>query len=159
MLVSNIRRVRRMVVHLAEVQSKRSDQLLQERLGIGLSQYRILNVLNDHPGVKQNQIAKQLGQTEASISRQLVRIVHDELVATKVLPDNRRSTVAMLTVKGGRILDEAHRILDAKLQVFEQLDAKQLSQLDNLLGVLHTHFCSTGQRGSCILHDTAKGLK
>ncbi|HXR49712.1 MAG TPA: MarR family winged helix-turn-helix transcriptional regulator, partial [Verrucomicrobiae bacterium] len=58
-----------LIQHLAAVMGKQSDQLLQEQLGIGYSQYKILMVLEWNPRVQQRTIAESLGQTEASISR------------------------------------------------------------------------------------------
>ncbi|HSX23988.1 MAG TPA: MarR family winged helix-turn-helix transcriptional regulator, partial [Candidatus Saccharimonadales bacterium] len=57
--------------HLSGVLAKQSDQALQERLGIGFSQFKILRVLQHSPQTQQRQIAEWIGKTEASISRQI----------------------------------------------------------------------------------------
>ena len=56
---------------LAFLLSKQSDQVLQEQLGIGFSQFKILMVLGWNPSVRQRHIAEKLEQTEAAVSRQL----------------------------------------------------------------------------------------
>ncbi|HXR49776.1 MAG TPA: winged helix-turn-helix domain-containing protein [Verrucomicrobiae bacterium] len=55
--------------HVAATVAKQSDQVLQEQLGIGLSQFKILQVLQAEPRTPQREIARSLAQTEASISR------------------------------------------------------------------------------------------
>ena len=49
-----------------------SDQVLLERLGIGLSQFRVLLYLLGNDGARQNLIAESLAQSGASVSRQVV---------------------------------------------------------------------------------------
>jgi len=45
-----------LVQHLAAVMGKQADQVLQEQLGIGISQFRILMVLEWNPRVQQRTI-------------------------------------------------------------------------------------------------------
>ena len=53
---------------------RHADQILLEKLGIGFSQFRIIHELERNPKAKQNQLARALGQTEASISLSLIHI-------------------------------------------------------------------------------------
>jgi DNA-binding MarR family transcriptional regulator len=95
-----------MLQHTATSLSRQADQVLQERLGIGLSQFKIMMVLQWNPSVKQRDIANNLGQTEASISRQ-IKLMHDEgLLQTTVRPSNRREHITSLTRKGEKLADE-----------------------------------------------------
>ena len=55
--------------HTATILMRQSDQVLQERLGIGMSQLKLLMMLQNSPNVQQRKLAECLGQTEASISR------------------------------------------------------------------------------------------
>jgi DNA-binding MarR family transcriptional regulator len=55
-----------LIQHLAAVMGKQSEHVLKEQLGIGISQYRILMVLDWNPRVQQSAIATSLGQTEAA---------------------------------------------------------------------------------------------
>jgi DNA-binding MarR family transcriptional regulator len=49
--------------HIAFVMARQSDQVLQERLGIGFSQFKIMMVLSHKPHIQQKEIADKLGQT------------------------------------------------------------------------------------------------
>lgn len=76
------------------------DHLLVDQIGIGLSAYRILSVINDRVPNSQRKIAGQLGQTEANISRQIRAMADDNLV--KIAPDkkDKRQRNITRTVKG-----------------------------------------------------------
>src|SRR3954464_11603246 len=96
-----------LIDHLAAVMGKQAEQALQEQLGIGLSQYRILMVLEWNPRVQQRTIATSLGQTEASVSRQIGLLKNKGLLATKVDLNNRRKHITAPTPLGMQITEAA----------------------------------------------------
>lgn len=136
--------------HLSGVLSKQSDQVLSERLGVGYSQFRILLVLADNPRAKQKVIASKLGQTEASVSRQ-VGLMHDQnLLQTTVNPANRREHLTHPTAKGGRLLEEALRILNSYHEpMFSRLNDRQRETLIEALQIMHDSTCQQGKLGAC----------
>jgi DNA-binding MarR family transcriptional regulator len=136
--------------HLSSVLAKQSDQVLSERLGIGLSQYKILLVLQVNPRTRQRHIAERLGQTEASISRQ-ISIMHDKnLLHTTINPNNRREHLTTPTAKGQRLLEESLNVLNVYHgPMFEALSEKQREQLLEILGRMHEHACQPGKTGAC----------
>src|SRR5688500_16986137 len=98
--------------HTAMSMARQSDQMLQDHLGIGFSQFKILMVLQWNPVALQRHIAENLGQTEASISRQ-IKLMHDEgLLQTTINPQNRREHRTTLTAKGERLADDAKVVLN-----------------------------------------------
>ncbi len=134
--------------HLSFVLSRQSDQVLQEQLGIGFSQFKIMMVLQSDPSVQQKHIADKLSQTEASISRQ-IKLLHDDgMLTSQVRPENRRQHITRLTPKGERIIDKAMEILNNyHAPVFSQLSAKQQDQFLDALKTLHQHACHTEHAG------------
>ncbi|HMH31098.1 MAG TPA: MarR family transcriptional regulator, partial [Methylomirabilota bacterium] len=100
-----------LVHHLAAVMGKQSDQVLQEQLGIGLSQFKILMVLEWNPRVQQKSIADSLGQTEASISRQIKLLKGKGLLISKTDPTNRRRRITAPTPLGMQVNEAATSIL------------------------------------------------
>jgi DNA-binding MarR family transcriptional regulator len=136
--------------HVTFALTRQNDQVLQERMGIGFSQFKILRVLESQPHIQQRQIAEALGQTEASISRQ-IKLLHEKgLLQTVVDPKNRRKHITTLTQKGARFAEEAISILAAYHKpMFDQLSAKQQDQLLQILQVLHDHSCMQGILGAC----------
>lgn len=136
--------------HLSAVLGKQTDQVLQEQLGIGVSQYRILMVLEQNPRVQQKVIADSLGQTEASISRQLKLLQTKGLVGLWIDPNNRRKHVVMPTQMGLQITDAATAIICRSFGPdFSSLGEDQLMQLISGLQRLHAVICTPGNAGAC----------
>lgn len=139
-----------MLQHLAMSTARQNDQLLLERLGIGFSQFKILMVLQKKPHVQQKAIAETLGQTEASISRQ-IKLMHDKgLLSTSINPANRRERMTTLTGKGDRLIEEAFTVLNGYYgPMFDHLGEKKLTQLIEILADLHGAVCQPGKIGAC----------
>lgn len=135
-----------LIQHVSTVLARQTDQVLQERLGIGFSQFKLMMVLDKNPNIQQKQIADALGQTEASISRQIKLLAGQGLLQFQVRPENRREHITTLTARGMRFTQEANRILDTYHgPVFDSLSDKQQRQLTELLGVLHEQACKPGR--------------
>ncbi len=140
-----------MLQHLSFVLARQSDQVLQEQLGIGFSQFKILMVLQWNPSIRQRQIADRLGQTEASISRQIGLLKEEGLLVTQLNPNNRREHITITTAKGERITDKAMEILNRYHgPMFDHLDEKQREKLLETLKIMHDHACSKSRGGGCI---------
>lgn len=139
-----------LIQHLADVIGKQSEQVLQEQLGIGLSQYRILMVLEWNPRVQQKSIASSLGQTEAAISRQIKLLKAKNLLVTKVDPNNRRKHITAPTTLGMQITEAAGNILRRSLGPdFAGINEDQLMQVAQGLQRLHRIVCQPGKLGAC----------
>jgi DNA-binding MarR family transcriptional regulator len=135
--------------HVAAVLARQNDQVLQEQIGIGFSQFKILMVLKKSPQIQQKSIAQALGQTEASVSRQIKLMIEQGLLTTRIRPDNRRVHLTTLTSRGERFTDEAIRVLDRYHKpVFDRLTSKQQSQLIEILNLMHDEACRPGKSTS-----------
>ncbi|HTE22676.1 MAG TPA: MarR family winged helix-turn-helix transcriptional regulator [Candidatus Limnocylindria bacterium] len=136
--------------HTAASLTRQSDQMLQERLGIGFSQFKIMMVLQWNPSVQQRHIAESLGQTEASISRQIKLMHENGLLQTTVRPSNRREHITTLTRKGERLADEASLALNSYYApIFAPLSEKQQKQLSEILSLMHQEVCRGDKIGRC----------
>lgn len=139
--------------HLAFTLAKQSDQMLQEQLGIGFSQFKILMALQWNPHVQQRQIAESLGQTEASISRQIKLMLEKGLLQSQVSPQSRRERITTPTTKGLKLGDAALEALNNfHRPMFEQLSDHQREQLLQILGTMHEYSCQAGKTSAC--HQT-----
>lgn len=139
-----------LVHHLAAVMGKQSDQVLQEQLGIGLSQFKILMVLEWNPRVQQRSIADSLGQTEASVSRQIKLLKAKGLLVTKVDPQNRRKHITTPTPRGMQVTEAANDMLRRSLgPQLSALGDDQLLKLTMGLQQLHRTVCRPGNPGAC----------
>jgi DNA-binding MarR family transcriptional regulator len=136
--------------HLAAVMGRQSDQLLQEQLGIGISQFKILMVLEWNPRIQQRAIADSLGQTEASISRQIKLLKSKKLLHTKLDPQNRRRHITAPTPLGMQVTEAASDILRRSLSPdFASLGDDKLLQMATGLQYIHRLVCRPGKLGAC----------
>lgn len=120
-----------------------SDQVLQERLGIGLSQYRILLALQERDGISQNQIADNLHQTEASISRQVKLLKNKRLIDIKVNPGNRRERRVFLSDKGSQTtIDATETLNDYHAPLFGKMSHQEQLGVTEALQKLRQHLSS-----------------
>jgi DNA-binding MarR family transcriptional regulator len=139
-----------LIQHLAAVIGKQSDQVLQEQLGIGLSQFKILMVLEWNPQVQQKFIAESLGQTEASVSRQIKLLQKKGLLQTRIDPDNKRKHITAPTPLGMQITEAATAILRRSFGPdFALMGEKHMLQLLTQLQNLHFAVCRKGKVGAC----------
>jgi DNA-binding MarR family transcriptional regulator len=136
--------------HMATVMSKQTDQLLQEQLGIGISQYRILTALEWTPRVQQRTIAVNLGQTEASISRQVGLLAQKGLLVVKRDAHNRRKHIIVPTPMGMQLTEAATAIIRRSFGPdYAALGDDQLQHLISSLQTLHKIVCKPGKLGAC----------
>ncbi len=136
--------------HLSEVLGKQYDEALQTHLGIGLSQYKLLMVLEWNPRVQQRTIASSLGQTEASISRQIKLLKDKGLLVTRLDPTNRRRHITAPTTQGMQVTEAATALIRRSFgPEFGRLGEDQLLQLVSTLQQLHQIVCRPGKTGAC----------
>lgn len=115
---------------VSKLLDKTSDQVLMERLGIGLSQFRVLLFLLGCDGAEQKLIAESLSQTEPSVSRQVKVLGGKGLAVVRRSPSSRRVRLVFLTQKGAKTAEKAANILNEyHAPMFELLSQKQQEQL------------------------------
>jgi DNA-binding MarR family transcriptional regulator len=116
---------------------KHLDQMLLERLGIGVSQLRIVHVVQAAGRASQRTLADSLGQTEASISRQMKLLAAKGLIETRVNPKNQRERLVQMTTKGLRLTEAADADLARGMQqLLGKLSDKQQKQFMETLNAL-----------------------
>ncbi len=136
--------------HTATILMRQSDQVLQERLGVGMSQFKILMMVKANPNVQQRKLAESLGQTEASISRQTKLLCERGLLLIRVNPKSRREHITIPTAKGLKVTEAALDILEQyHAPMMETLNTKQKQQLTDIMMTLHSYCCSPGNQFAC----------
>lgn len=129
--------------HTASLLAKQNEQVLQEKLEIGMSQFKILRVLQAKANMTQREIANSLAQTEASISRQIKLMLDDGLLSSTISPTNRREHLIRPTAKGAKITETALEILfQANRPTFESLDEDEQRRLVESLAKIHDQVCT-----------------
>lgn len=136
--------------HTGDMLERQLDQALQEQLGIGMSQYRILALLTD--GIEQGQraIARDLGQTEAAVSRQVGLLGKKGYIQGRINEKNRRQHLIAITPKGVKLLGAARQVLARNLEPLNSvIPDKQQSQLQELLTMTHAWACQKDKTTAC----------
>lgn len=136
--------------HLALTLDRQSDIYLQGHLDVGFSQFKILMALKNHPGIQQKDIAKRLGQTEASVSRQIKMLQEVGYISFEHGQQDRRKHITKLTPKGEKLIDKCLSALNRYHQpVFDQLSPGESQQLYDSLKQLHDRACRQDRQGGC----------
>ncbi|MGF7228634.1 MAG: MarR family winged helix-turn-helix transcriptional regulator [Candidatus Saccharibacteria bacterium] len=140
-----------LVQHVGDVLDRQLDQVLQEQLGIGISQYKVLSLLTDsEEGQGQRMLAKHLGQTEASVSRQITLLLERGMVSAHINAKNKRQNLVSITPKGGKVADAARLASEHYLEsLWPAVSDKQQKQLQDALAVVHAWSCQPGKLTSC----------
>ena len=137
-----------LLLHVAAMAGRQADQILQERLGIGMSQYKLLKVVesNDSSVNLQRHLAESLGQTEASISRQIKLLVERGMVVADVSKQSRRSHSVTITDKGVQILLASQDILHKYFaETLADISPQKRAQLVEKMTVVHKSICDRGK--------------
>lgn len=136
--------------HISGQLHRQSDQTLQERLGVGMSQLNIMTMLQDYPETSQRRLAGGLGQTEAAVSRQIKLLADKNLVAVKIDPAERRRRIIALTPRGIKLAEAAREVLaEKRRQVYQNLNVKQKEQLLEIFETMHEITCPPNKPRSC----------
>lgn len=136
--------------HTAAMMGRQTDQMLQERLGIGVSQLRILMMLQREPNMQQRKLADVLGQTEASVSRQIKLLEQKGLLTVRVNPKSRREHQMIPEPKGIKVTEAALEVVNQyATPIAELLTDKQREQLNEMIGLIHGHVCAPGKLYAC----------
>lgn len=115
-----------------------NDEILLDRLEIGMAQFKVLCAVEVRPYVQQKYIARALGQTEASVSRQIKLMDRDGLVKIITKPGDRREHVVSLTPRGQRIVRRAQTLLNSHHRpLLSNIPANQQRALLNALQTLN----------------------
>lgn len=128
---------------LSTVLGKVADSTLQECCGFGMSQFKIIWMLNvHHKGVLQTTIASWLNQTEAAVSRQIALLQQDDLISKEVDPSNRRNHIIRLTTKGDKMAKGSMDVLVKEYQpYFDVLSKAEQQQLNAMLEKIFYKVC------------------
>ena len=97
-------------------------KLLQARHGLGLSEYRALEVLARSPDseLRMQELAAHVGLNQSSVSRMVERLERAGLSVRDLCPDDKRGVYTVLTPEGRLRLERARpdyeRALEAALK-------------------------------------------
>lgn len=125
---------------------KMSDQILQDRLNLGFSQFLVMMVLANQSKVPQKFVASQLDQTQAAVSRQIDILADLGYVSRDLNPDSRREYVLSLTKSGQKVYRQGFDAIDERFDKLFTIWSK--TEKSNLLTALSKLVMEIKIRGS-----------
>lgn len=131
-----------LLAHIGITADQKCDQLLWERLGIGLAQYRILLVVGAGQSPTQRVVADRLQVTEAAVSRQVKLLIDKVYIERAVNPGNRKEQLLRTTGKGDRICLAAQELMaNQSRKMLDALNYRQQKALVVHLVAVHEAVC------------------
>jgi len=101
---------------------------------ITIDQKLILQYLNDHPELSQNEIAELVFKDNASLTRMIDLMVRKGFLLRSINPDDRRRFKIELTPKGKEVLEKlAPIIVENRKKAFAGISEEELTQLKHTL--------------------------
>lgn len=110
----------RLIHAIANVETE-LGKTLQDQHGLGLSDYRALEILSRSPKseLRMQELAAHLQLNQSSVSRMVERLERGGLTVRDLCPDDKRGVYTVLTAKGRERFESAEpdyvRVLDAAL--------------------------------------------
>lgn len=91
------------LVRLAELAARPFQEDIGRRHGLGLSEWRVLAVLHDHPGSAASEVARRTGLDKMSVSRALASLEAAGRLVRRADPEDGRRALATLTAAGRQL--------------------------------------------------------
>jgi DNA-binding MarR family transcriptional regulator len=112
------------------------DRLFREELGIGLSQFLVLSVVDAHPGeLNQQWVADRLGLTKGTVSRQIEAAVAAGFLGVTTSTTSRRQNSVTLTDAGTELVRRGDALMaKEQLVAFEGIEPADFTATLSLLG-------------------------
>jgi DNA-binding MarR family transcriptional regulator len=106
------------LLHLSYVLQQSAEEILEREAGVGLSAGRIMSVLDKSVPTSQRDVAVELRQTEANVSRQLQSMKKQGLVNISRNKKDSRQRDVTLSAKGSKKHQDVQKILKKQQKQF-----------------------------------------
>lgn len=112
------------LIHVVASVEAELVKVLQEQHGLGLSEYRALEILSRSPDseLRMQELASHLRLNQSSVSRMVERLERGGLTVRDLCPDDKRGVYTVLTDKGRSRFENAQpdfeEALDAALKEY-----------------------------------------
>ncbi|PWQ96639.1 MarR family winged helix-turn-helix transcriptional regulator [Leucothrix pacifica] len=115
--------------------------------GIAVSEWIIISILSERPGISINDLAHFAGMHQAPVSRIVEKLTQKSLVSRITSAEDRRSVSVQLTEEGTKLRDSLHGVGSKNAEInFACLDDEEYAAfMATIKKVLkHHHFDTTG---------------
>ena len=111
---------------------------LQREHGLGLTEYRALQLLSTAPDseLRMQELAKRLGLNQSSVTRLVERMERNGYTVRDVCPDDKRGVYTVITKRGRKVQSEAGQDYDRFLKSALETASEQ-SEYQDIVHSLH----------------------
>ena len=104
------------------------------KLGLTMSQLRVLSILSQNGSVRMGVIASDLGVSLPSVTGVVDHLVEQGMVLRRDQPGDRRVVLCSLSEKGQKLMSRMWRLYkDQHREMLKELDLQQLQQLNDAI--------------------------
>ncbi len=108
-----------------------------ERFGIGITEWRVIAVLGQFPGISANEVAERTAMDKVAVSRAVSSLLEKRLLERELHDEDRRRSVLALSRAGKRMHAQiAPLALHIERTLLAKLDPRERAQLHALLARL-----------------------
>ncbi len=119
------------------------EQDLQREAGMPLAYYQILVILSEHPGgaMRMSELADAAFFSRSRLSHAIARLEQHGWVRREACPSDRRGSIAALTDRGRRVLEETapRHVESVRRHLFDQLSEEEAKALGSVSEKLVRH--------------------
>jgi DNA-binding MarR family transcriptional regulator len=109
----------------------------QRRFGLGIPEWRVIAVLARHPALSAAEVATFTRMDAVAVSRAVTRLVRAGRLRRSLARDDRRRSVLRLSPAGRAVYRRiAPLALDYERNLLNCLNARQVAELDSIIGKL-----------------------
>jgi DNA-binding MarR family transcriptional regulator len=126
----------------ASLMDRTGEAVFRDGIGISLTQFMVLSVIDAHPGdFNQQSVADLLGITKGTVSRQIDAASAAGFVTAEVSASSRREKNVSLTKAGTALVRKGDALLEtSNADIFPKLDAADLAATIRTLGAFVAAF-------------------
>jgi DNA-binding MarR family transcriptional regulator len=113
-----------------------ADGILREHLALSFSRFYCLTVLAHFDGTTQHGFANALGYSDPSVSRMVLELQRDDLVAVRRSTEHGRKRLVSLTAHGRELVARGSALLEqhlAELLAVSDVDAEAYAEMTERL--------------------------
>lgn len=129
--------------HLLSMLSRDMNYLVNKQLrvhGLGKHDVWVMNAINAHSGITQNEICEQIGEDKITVSKSVKNLVQNGYVDSQKSEDDKRITCLYMTTYGLQIKNDIIAIIDGANQlVSQQLSDEEKMVLEELLSRIYNN--------------------
>lgn len=138
--MQNIEQLNQLLTEFYDKMSSWEQSVVRET-GYTLAQVHTIEVLGTHGAMRMKELAQKLGITTGTLTVQVDKLVHAQLVERDAHPNDRRAIVVQLTEQGLHIHHHHHQLhLSLVQDLVRHLEPQHEEVLAHCLSVMNREF-------------------